>query len=46
MNMTYITAKRGNDRRWRLFYSGTRNEVFPGSSWPTAAAARAHAAAA
>lgn len=38
----YIKAKRGPDGRYRLFFRGTRNEVYPGLDWPTAAAARMH----
>jgi hypothetical protein len=47
--MTYIVARRVSggpwDGPWRLFYRGTGNEVFPGMTWATAAAARAYAAA-
>ena len=41
--MNYVKAERGSDGQYRLFYRGTRNEVYPGLTWPTAAAARMHA---
>lgn len=44
MNLEYITAIRGTDGRYRLFYRGTRNEVFPGVTFTSAAAARGYAA--
>lgn len=40
--MLYIMARKGADGRYRLFYRGTRNEVFPGMAWATAADARWH----
>jgi len=45
MTLTYVMARRGNDGRWRLFYRGTGNEIFPGQTFATSAAARAFAAA-
>jgi hypothetical protein len=45
MTMTYVMTRRGNDGRWRLFYRGTGNEIFPGQTFATSAAARAFAAA-
>lgn len=41
--MAYIMARKCTDGRYRLFYRGTTNEVFPGMTWTTAAAARMHA---
>lgn len=40
VSAAYVKAERGSDGRYRLFYRGTRNELFPGETWPTAAAAR------
>ncbi len=35
-----VTARRGSDKRWRLFFVGTRNEVFQNESFISAYAAR------
>lgn len=43
-NAAYIMARKGSDGRYRLFYRGTTNEVCPGLTFATAAAARAHIA--
>ncbi len=43
--MHYMKASRGRDGRYRLFFVGTANEVFPCRSFSTAAAARQYAAA-
>ncbi len=43
--MTYIKAERGSDGGWRLFYRGTRNEVYAGRVFANAASARRYAAA-
>ena len=42
--MHYVTARKGTDGRYRLFFTGTTNEVFPGMAWTTARDARMHAA--
>lgn len=36
----YLTARKGADGRYRLFFIGTRNEAYPGETFDTAAAAR------
>ena len=43
--MDYIKAERGSDGGWRLFYRGTRNEVYAGLVFANAASARRYAAA-
>lgn len=43
--MNYITAKRGPDGAWKLYYRGTRNEVYAGLAFANAASARRYAAA-
>ena len=43
--MNYITAKRGPDGAWKLYYRGTRNEVYAGLTFANAASARRYAAA-
>jgi len=36
----YIVARRSPRGQWRLFYRGTRNEVFPGELFASAQEAR------
>jgi hypothetical protein len=43
--MNYIMAKRGTDGAWRLYYRGTRSEVYVGLVFANAASARRYAAA-
>ena len=38
--MLYIQARKFGADRWRLYFRGTKNEVFPGEVFRTSAAAR------
>lgn len=38
--IAYVGAKKLPDGRWRLFFVGTRNEVFPGEFFRSASEAR------